>query len=70
MQTAFRVAAVPRDQVGEPIPARTSALGALDAQHVELANEVAEDDRAVATASAANCLNIALRTPGRAVLQS
>jgi hypothetical protein len=40
------VPAVSRDQVGEPIPARASALGALDAQHIELADQVREDDRA------------------------
>src|SRR5262245_3842535 len=42
------VSAVPRDQVGEPVPARVPACRAFDADHVEAANQVAEDDRAVA----------------------
>src|SRR5262249_28051042 len=40
--------AVARDQVSDAVSTRASALGALDAQHVELADQVAEDDRAVA----------------------
>jgi hypothetical protein len=42
------VAAISRDQVSKPISARASAFRALDPQHVELADQVAEDDRTVA----------------------
>jgi len=42
------IAAVTRDQIGEPIASRTPALGALDAHHVELADQVRKDDRAFA----------------------
>jgi hypothetical protein len=40
------VAPISRDQVGEPVSARTPTLRALDAQHIELADRIAEDDRA------------------------
>src|SRR5262249_18016544 len=42
------VSTVARDQISQSIPARASAFRALDAQHVELVDQVAEDDRAVA----------------------
>ncbi len=42
------VAAVPRDQIGEPVSTAAPALRALDAEQVELADQVTEDDRAVA----------------------
>ena len=45
------VAAVFRDQHGEPVLAGAPALGALDPQHAQLADQVAEDGRAVAVAS-------------------
>jgi hypothetical protein len=35
-----------RDQIGKPVLARAAALGALDAQHVKLADQLREDDRA------------------------
>src|SRR5262249_16646865 len=41
------VSTVARDLVGEPVSARASALGAFNAQHVELADQVRKDDRAV-----------------------
>jgi hypothetical protein len=37
-----------RDQQWEPVLAPASALGAVDPEHVELADQVAEEDRAVA----------------------
>src|SRR5262249_23985649 len=41
------VSAVSRDQVGEPVLTRLTTFRALDPQKVELADQVAEDDRAV-----------------------
>src|SRR5262245_17976702 len=38
---------VAHDQIGEPVAARASAFRALDPQQVELADQIAEDDRAV-----------------------
>jgi hypothetical protein len=40
------VSTVPRNQVSEPVPARTPTFGTLDPQHAELADQVSEDDRA------------------------
>jgi hypothetical protein len=42
------VAAVFRDQSGKHLVARSPALGALDPEHIELADQIAEDDGAVA----------------------
>jgi hypothetical protein len=42
------VAAVAADQVGHAVASRASALGALDSQHIDFADQVGEDDRAVA----------------------
>src|SRR5262245_11252904 len=42
------ISPVARDQVGEPILTRPPALWALDPQHVELADKIAEGNRAVA----------------------
>ncbi len=44
----FLVAAVPHQEISEPVSTRAPAFRALDAQYVELANEITEDDRAVA----------------------
>jgi hypothetical protein len=35
---------VPHDQVSEPVLAREVALRALDAKHIDLADQVVEDD--------------------------
>ena len=43
-----QLAVTAHDQVGEPIPTGATAFRALDPKHVELADQVAEDDRAVA----------------------
>jgi hypothetical protein len=40
------VSAVTHDQVSKPVLARASALGALDAQHIELADQLGENDGA------------------------
>src|SRR5262249_6934722 len=42
------VPAVAPDQRSEVVPARPSAFWTLDAQHVELADQATEDDRAIA----------------------
>src|SRR5262245_48802864 len=44
----LRVATIARDQIGEPIASRAPAFRALDPQRVELADQVGEDDRAIA----------------------
>ena len=44
------VSTVPRDQVSEPISPCASAFRALDAEQVELADQVGKDGRAVAGA--------------------
>jgi hypothetical protein len=42
------VSTIARDQVGEPVSAVAPAFQALDAKQVELADQVGEDDRAIA----------------------
>jgi hypothetical protein len=42
------IAPVPRDQVGEPVSTGAPAFGAFDPQLAKLADQVPEDDRAVA----------------------
>src|SRR5262249_19276087 len=47
-QDRSRRPAVSHEQVSEPVSARAPAFRAFDPQHVELADQVAEDDRPVA----------------------
>jgi len=42
----LRIPTIAHNQIGEPVSPRTPAFRTLDPQHTELADQVAEDDRA------------------------